>query len=269
MSTMKWGFLTDENDDYIIDEYTRFIVTYGKEDVMSALIWDAIGEHFYEIGVDHGVLYQVNSTTGKYENGVAWNGLTQVTEKPSGAEAQKKWADNLNYLTLYTAEQFDATVEAFTYPDEFEQNDGSATLITGVTIGQQPRKPFGMAYRTKMGNDVAGDALGYKLHLLYGCRAAPSEKGYQTINDNPDIVQFSWELSTTPVPVTGHAPTASLTIDSTDFTTEDQLAKLALLEEVLFGRDATSGTGAVTALVPRLPLPDEVYTILSTGQIPA
>ena len=235
---------------------------------MSALIWDAIGEHIYEMGVDHGVLYQVDPTTGKYTSGVAWNGLTQVSEKPSGAEAQKKWADNINYATIYTAEEFAATVEAFTYPDEFEQNDGSATLTTGVTIGQQPRKPFGMSYRTNVGNDVAGDSLGYKLHLIYGCRAAPSEKGYQTINDNPEIITFSWELSTTPVPVAGHNPTANLIIDSRDFVTEDQLAKLALLEEVLYGRDAVTGTGAVTALDPYLPMPDEVYTILTTGQIP-
>lgn len=234
---------------------------------MAALVWDAIGEHLYEIGVDQGVLYQINSS-GKYVDGVAWNGLTNVTEKPSGAEAQKKWADNINYLTLYTAEEYAATIEAFTYPDEFEQNNGEATLITGAVIGQQPRKPFGFVYRTKIGNDVDGNQHGYKLHLVYNCRAAPSERPYGTINDNPDIVQFSWEVSTTPVPVSGHEPTAVVHLDSRDFTGE-YANNLKALETVLFGRDATTGTGAVDALTPRLPLPDEVFTILSTGQIPA
>lgn len=225
---------------------------------MSKIIWDAIGEHVYETGVDHGVLYQVNNS-GKYGDGVAWNGLTSVSESPSGAEAQKQYADNMNYLTMYSAEEFGATIEAFTYPEEFEQNDGSATLATGVSIGQQSRKPFGMAYRTKVGNDIAGDDYGYKLHLLYGCRASPSERGYSTINDSPEAITFSWELTTTPVQVTGHEPTASLVIDTTKLDTSDR-TKLQLLEKVLFGQDADT-QGGTEATVPTLPLPDVVKAI--------
>lgn len=219
---------------------------------MAKLVWDATGEHRYETGVDHGVLYQVDAS-GKYVNGVAWNGLTSVSESPSGAEAQKQYADNMNYLTLYSAEEFGATVEAFTYPDEFEQNDGSATPVAGVRVGQQPRKSFGMSYRTKVGNDVAGDDYGYKLHLLYGCRAAPSERGYSTINDSPEAITFSWELSTTPVQVTGYEPTSQLTIVSTDFADETAKAKLTALENILYGTESAE---------PRLPLPDEVISIL-------
>lgn len=213
------------------------------------LVWDATGEHFYETGVDHGVLYQVNSS-GAYVDGVVWNGLTKVTEKPSGADASKLWADNINYLTLYSAEQFAATIEAYTYPDEFEQNDGSATIATGATIGQQTRKGFGLSYRTKIGNDVDGDSKGYKLHLMYGCRAAPSERGYETINDSPQAITFSWEVSTTPVGVTGYEPTALVVIDSTAV----DATKLQALEEILYGKDSTA---------PRLPLPDEVKTLLT------
>lgn len=225
---------------------------------MPKLIWDAIGEHIYETGVDHGVLYQVTNA-GKYSDGVAWNGLTSVSESPSGAEAQKQYADNMNYLTLYSAEEFGATIEAFTYPDEFEQNDGSATPVKGMRIGQQPRKSFGLCYRTKIGNDVAGDDFGYKLHLIYGCRASPSERGYSTINDSPEAITFSWELSTTPVQVTGYEPTSQITIPSTDFESEDDKKKLALLEDVLFG---TEGEGQSTGTVPTLPLPDVVEKIL-------
>lgn len=228
---------------------------------MAKIAWDAVGEHRYETGVDHGVLYQVNNQ-GKYSEGVAWNGLTSVSESPSGAEAQKQYADNMNYLTLYSAEEFGATIEAFTYPDAFEQNDGSATLAAGVTIGQQSRKPFGMCYRTKVGNDVAGDDYGYKLHLIYGCRASPSERGYSTVNDSPEAINFSWELTTTPVQVAGHEPSATLTLDTTKLAQADQ-SKLELLETVLYGRDAATGDNPVEATVPTLPLPDVVVKIMN------
>ncbi len=219
---------------------------------MAKIIWDAVGEHRYETGVDHGVLYQVDAS-GNYVDGVAWNGLTNVSESPSGAEAQKQYADNMNYLTLYSAEEFGATVEAFTYPDEFEQNDGSASPVPGLNIGQQPRKSFGMVYRTKVGNDIAGDDYGYKLHLLYGCRASPSERGYATINDSPEAITFSWELTTTPVQITGYEPSAQLVIDSTKFT-EETKPRLTELENILFGTDSEE---------PRLPLPNEVIQKLS------
>lgn len=219
---------------------------------MAKLVWDAVGEHRYETGVDHGVLYQIDKD-GKYVGGVAWNGLTNVSESPSGAEAQKQYVDNMNYLTLYSAEEFGATVEAFTYPDEFEQNDGSASPVAGLVIGQQPRKSFGLVYRTKVGNDVVGDDFGYKLHLLYGCRASPSERGYATINDSPEAITFSWELTTTPVQIEGFEPSAQLVIDSTKFT-ESTKSKLAALETILFGSDSVE---------PRLPLPDEVIALLN------
>lgn len=228
---------------------------------MSKIIWDAVGEHRYETGVDHGVLYQVTNT-GKYTDGVAWNGLTSVSESPSGAEAQKQYADNMNYLTLYSAEEFGATIEAFTYPDEFEQNDGSATMAPGMTIGQQPRKGFGLCYRTKVGNDIKGDEYGYKLHLLYGCRASPSERGYSTINDSPEAITFSWELTTTPVQIAEHEPSAQVVIDSTKMTSE-QLENLAILEKVLYGQDATTGQDAQEATTPTLPLPSVVAGILN------
>lgn len=228
---------------------------------MSKIVWDAIGEHRYETGVDHAVLYQITDS-GKYGSGVAWNGLTSASESPSGAEAQKQYADNMNYLTLYSAEEFGMTIEAFTYPDEFEQNDGSASPVDGLNIGQQPRKSFGLSYRTKVGNDVAGDDYGYKLHLVYGCRAAPSERGYSTINDSPEAITFSWEISTTPVQISGHEPSALLTIDSIKFT-QETAAKLTILETLLYGRDASGeGQNAVTAMVPVLPLPDVVIHIL-------
>lgn len=225
---------------------------------MSKLVWDAIGEHFYETGVDHGVLYQVTDA-GKYTGGVAWNGLTSVSESPSGAEAQKQYADNMNYLTLYSAEEFGATIEAFTYPDEFEQNDGFATPTKGMHIGQQTRKSFGLCYRTKVGNDVKGDDLGYKLHLVYGCRAAPSERGYATINDSPEAISFSWEVSTTPVQIEGFEPSALLVIDSTKFTSEAAKAKLTTLENMLYG---TEGSGNNDGTAPQLPLPITVLTTL-------
>jgi len=219
---------------------------------MAILQWDAIGEHFYENGVDHAVLYPV-STTGTYPLGVAWNGITSISQSPSGADANKQWADNINYLTMYGAEEFGATVEAFTYPDEFMECDGSATLVPGVTIGQQPRKGFGLSYRTKVGNDTVGQELAYKIHLVYGCRAAPSERNYETINDSPEAITFSWELSTTPVAVTGHNPTAYLEIDSRDFVTPEAKAMLQSLEDILYGTEDSD---------PWLPLPDKVAEIL-------
>lgn len=219
------------------------------------IVWDEIGKHYYETGVDHAVLYPV-SVDGTYPNGVAWNGITSISESPSGADANKQWADNLNYLTLYGAEEYGATVEAFTYPDEFEECDGSALLVAGVHIGQQARKGFGLSYRTKIGNDTVGQDLGYKIHLVYGCRAAPSDRSYETINDSPEAITFSWEISTTPVAVTGHNPTASLEIDSRDFTTEAAKAKLDAFLAILYGSGNTEA---------RLPLPDEVKTLLTVG----
>jgi hypothetical protein len=218
---------------------------------MSKLIWDKVGERLFETGVKNGVLYVQNSD-GTYPSGVAWNGLVTITESPSGAEATPIYADDIKYLNLVSAEEFGATIEAYTYPDEFAECDGSAALATGVMIGQQARKSFGMAYKTTLGNDVDGNDYGYKLHIIYGALAAPSEKGYQTINDSPEAITFSWEVSTTPVVVTGKKPTASLVIDSTkaDETT------LATLEDILFGTEVAS---------PRLPLPDEIATLFAEG----
>lgn len=225
---------------------------------MAKIVWDAVGEHFYETGVDHGVLYQVDDN-GAYVDGVAWNGLTNVSESPSGAEPQKLYADNMNYLTLYSAEEFGLTIEAYTYPEEFEQNDGSAVPVDGVTVGQQTRKSFGLCYRTKVGNDVKGDDLGYKLHLVYGCRAAPSERGYATINDSPEAITFSWEVSTTPVQIAGFEPSALLVIDSTKFTSQEAKTKLTTLENLLYG---TEGSGNAEGTAPQLPLPMTVLTTL-------
>lgn len=218
---------------------------------MAKLIWDATGERFYETGVKNGVLY-VADAQGTYPKGVAWNGLTAVTESPSGAEPSPLYADDIKYLNLMSAEEFGATVEAYTYPDEFAQCNGEASLVEGVIIGQQPRKTFGMAYRTVLGNDVANENYGYKLHLIYGAVAAPSEKAYATINDSPEAITFSWELTTTPVSVNGFKPTASLTIDSTKV----DPTKLASLEDILFGNETTEA---------RLPLPDEIATLIKTA----
>lgn len=234
---------------------------------MARIEWDTIGNRYYENGVDHAVLYLVEND-GSYGNGVAWNGLTSVSESPSGADANKLWADNMNYLTLYGIEEFGASIEAYTYPDEFAECDGSRALMPGVTIGQQTRKGFGLCYRTKVGNDTVGNDFGYKLHLIYGCRASPSDRSYETVNDSPDAISFSWEITTTPVNVvigTGanavtYQPTASLIIDSRDFATEQLKAKLTGLEDVLYGTGTTTGTGGTTA---RLPLPAEVITLLS------
>ena len=218
---------------------------------MPKLTWDNTGERIFETGVKQGVLYPIQSD-GKYTKGVAWNGLTAVTESPSGAEATALYADDIKYLNLLSNEEFGATIEAYTYPDEFAECDGSAELATGVIIGQQKRKTFGLCYRTTIGNDVEGNDYGYKLHLVYGCLAAPSEKGYSTINDNPDAITFSWEVSTTPVNVEGFKPTSQITIDST----KADPTKLASLEAVLYGSAETEA---------KLPLPDEVATLMSAG----
>ena len=216
---------------------------------MAKLIWDKIGERFFETGVNKGVLYPQES--GAYPKGVAWNGLTAVTESPSGAEATPLYADNIKYLNLMSNEEFGATVEAYTYPDEFAACNGEATLSEGVVIGQQKRSPFGMSYQTKIGNDVDNE-LGYKIHIIYNALAAPSEKAYQTVNDSPEAITFSWELTTTPVEVEGYKPTACLTIDSTKV----EASKLAALEAVLYGSESEE---------PRLPLPDEVLDIIGTA----
>lgn len=211
---------------------------------MSKIVWDAVGEHLYETGVDHGVLYLYNQTSKAYDTGVAWNGLTSVSEKPSGAESNAKYADNIKYLNLYSAEEFGATIECFTYPDEFELCDGSAAPVTGMSIHQQSRSMFGLSYRTKVGNDVTDD-LGYKLHLIYGCKASPSERQYQTVNDSPEALSFSYEITTTAVAVAGYKPTSIITIDSTKFSTNEARAKLANLEAVLYGTNASEGHDAV------------------------
>ncbi len=216
------------------------------------LEWDKSGEHLFETGVDRGVLYP-QAADGTYPKGVAWNGLTSVSESPSGADANALWADNIKYLNLYSAEEFGATIEAYTYPDEFAELDGSAEIAPGAMIGQQNRKAFGLCYRTVLGNDIQGNDYGYKIHIIYGAQASPSEKSYETINDSPDAITFSWELNTTPVPVAGHKPTASIVIDST----KCDATKLATLEEILYGTAGQSGTDA------RLPLPAEVISTLS------
>lgn len=215
---------------------------------MSKLVWDQTGDRLYETGVKNGVLY-VRGESGTYDKGVAWNGLTAVTESPSGAEATPLYADDIKYLNLMSTEEFGATIEAYTYPDEFAACDGSAAIATGVYIGQQARKTFGLCYRTVLGNDVDSNDHGYKLHLIYGGLAAPSEKAYATINDSPEAITFSWEITTTPVNVTGHKPTACVTIDSTKCDAE----KLAALEDILYGTEDSEA---------RLPLPDEIVELM-------
>lgn len=226
---------------------------------MAKLVWDAAGQHLYETGVDHGVLY-VQDSNGAYPEGVAWNGLTAVTESPSGAEATDLFADNIKYLSLRSAETFGGTIEAYTYPDEFGACDGTAEPVDGVKIGQQNRRAFGLCYRTIIGNDTDLNDHGYKLHLIYGATAAPSEKAYNTVNDSPDAITFSWEISTVPVNVANFKPTACLTIDSTKFVGETAVAKLKALEAKLFGTDTEGQTEGTQAY---LPLPDEVISTLT------
>lgn len=215
---------------------------------MAKLVWDQSGQRFYETGVKNGVLY-VQDESGAYPKGVAWNGLTAITESPSGAEATPLYADDIKYLELFSAEEFGATIEAYTYPEEFEACDGSAEIASGVVIGQQARKAFGLCYKTVVGNDVKGNDLGYKIHLIYGCKAAPSEKAFQTINDSPEAITFSWEVTTTPVNVEGFKPTSTLVIDSTKVDAE----KLAALEAKLFGSESEEAS---------LPLPDEIVDMM-------
>jgi hypothetical protein len=221
---------------------------------MPRIIWDAVGERFYETGVDHGVLYTPDAS-GVYASGVAWNGLTSVSESPSGAEANAQYADNIKYLNLISAEEFGATIEAFTYPPEFAPFDGLGVPSEGIVVGQQPRKSFGLSYRTKLGNDLDGDNHGYKLHLVYGCQAAPSEKAYNTINDSPEAITFSWEVTTTPAPVTGFSPTSLLVVDSTVV----DAGALAELETLLYGDTAPA----------KLPTPDEVIELFGAGGVSA
>ena len=220
---------------------------------MAKLVWDKTGDRLYETGVKNGVLYI--PTAGVYSKGVAWNGLTAVTESPSGAEATALYADDTKYLSLMSAEEFGATIEAYTYPDEFAACDGSAELADGVMIGQQKRSTFGLCYKTTIGNDTDGNDHGYKLHIIYGAMAAPSEKAYASINDSPEAITFSWEITTTPVNVTGAKPTASLVIDST----KADPSKLAALEDILYGKDGDSATE------PRLPLPDEIKSLMTAA----
>ena len=272
---------------------------------MARLLWDQVGEKTYETGTKQGVLY-LQASDGSYTNGVAWNGLTSVSESPDGGDANDIYADDIKYLVLRGVENFGGTIEAYTYPPEFEECDGSATLLAGVNIGQQPRKTFGFSYVSTIGNDTELDSHGYKIHLIYGASASPSERSYETINDSPEPIQFSWEFTTVPVAVTNHKATSLLTIDSTKFTTEAQKAKLADFEDVIYGTNATTKyvefTGdafedgveywerdgssdhytyevttdtvmspsktyyiqeEVAGTNPRLPLPDEVVSLLS------
>lgn len=219
---------------------------------MAKLVWDATGERLYETGVKNCVLYLLDDK-GAYGNGVAWNGITAITESPSGAEASPMYADDTKYLNLFSAEEFGATVEAYTYPEEFAECDGSAEIAPGIMIGQQDRKTFGLCYRTTVGNDIKNNNYGYKLHFIYGAMASPSEKAYATVNDSPEAITFSWELTTTPVNVEGFKPTASLTIDSTKVDAE----KLSALEAIIYGSESEAA---------KLPLPAELITLVGATQ---
>lgn len=217
---------------------------------MSKIIWDNVGEKFYETGVDRGVLFLQTEGT-EYDQGFPWNGLISVSESPEGAEPNDSYADNIKYLSILSAETLKFTIEAYTYPDEFEACDGSVELTDGVVIGQQPRKPFGFSYRSMIGNDVDGENHGYKIHIMYGCKASPSERAYQTINDSPEAITFSWEVDTVPVNVAGFKPTASLAINSSKCAP----GKIEELEKILYGDEMTE---------PRLPLPDEIKTLMAS-----
>lgn len=218
---------------------------------MAKLNWDATGERLFETGVSKGVLYPI-SDAGVYDLGVAWNGLTAITESPSGAEATPLYADDIKYLNLISAEEFGGTIEAYMYPDEFKLCNGEAEVVDGVSVGQQDRKTFGLCYRTIIGNDTKANNYGYKLHLIYGALAAVSERAYATVNDSPEALTLSWEFSTTPVNVTGHKPTSCLTIDST----KCDKTKLEALEAILYGSDDAEA---------RLPLPDEIKTLMTAA----
>ena len=215
---------------------------------MAKLVWDEVGSRFFETGVKNGVLF-VQNDEGGYDTGVVWNGLTAVTESPSGAEETPLYADDIKYVVFYSNEEFGATIEAYTYPEEFEQCDGSASLGEGVTVGQQARRSFGLVYKTAVGNDIQGQDYGYKIHIIYGCKAAPSEKAFATVNDSPEAVTFSWEISTVPVNVEGLKPTATVVIDSTKCKPEN----LSAIEDKLFG----TAEGESTLL-----LPDEIKALL-------
>lgn len=236
--------------------------------------WDAQGQHFYETGVDHGVLYVFDPTNSKYNTGVAWNGLTSVSESPEGAEVTALYADNIKYLNLMSAEDYKGTIEAYTYPDEFNACNGVVALTTGMKIGQQKREKFGVCYRTRVGNDNDNEA-GYKLHIVYNCLASPSERSYETVNDSPEAMTLSFEFSTTPVNVPTAKPTATVTIDSIDFNTDVLKTKLALLEACLFGTDTQADITAISAVItgfdgkPTLPTPAEIYQILTGNALQA
>lgn len=237
---------------------------------MSRLLWDQTGDRVYETGVDKGVLYTEKETTANsvkaYKKATAWNGLTGVTESPSGAEANDIWADNMKYASIRSAETYGSTIEAYTYPDEFAECDGSAEPIPGVRVGQQTRKPFGFAYRTDVGDDTDSSVdpdNNYKLHLVYNCTASPSEKAYSTINDSPEAITFSWEVSTTPIKVPGYKPTSTLTIDSTKLDTTGK-QHLAALEDILYGTDAGDNVGATEGY---LPTPAVVINFMTTGSL--
>ena len=217
------------------------------------IVWDETGKHFYETGLDRGVLFPMDN--GVYGTGVAWNGLTSVSENPSGAESTALYADNTKYLNLISNEDFGATLECYYYPDEFEPCNGVASLAAGVTVGQQTRKKFGLAYRTRLGNDTEADSYGYKIHLVYNCTAAPSSKSYNTVNESPEAATLSYEITTTPVDVPNGKPSATITIDSTKV----DAAKLATFEDILYGKDGETPTA------PRLPLPSEIATIFAQG----
>lgn len=228
----------------------------SNDDVVPLLEWDKTSEKFYETGVERGVLYLASG--GAYGNGVAWNGLTKVSEKPTGAEVTSLWANNAKYVNMQSAEEFEASIEAYTYPDEFAECDGSKEIKPGLMIGQQERKPFGLCYRTEVGNDTDGNSHAYKLHIVYGATCSPSEKDYSTINDSPEAITFSWEMKTTPVNVTGGKPTSLITIDSR----KADETKLANLEQVLYGKPAGTDPTTDPEVPARLPLPDEIVEIL-------